>query len=106
MKYVKLYKFHGSQEDESSSSIDKNELADDKQMVKRFKAAMQKVILKFESKKSQELNEMCTALIIYIGSEPSYALNPDWEGVRSTRTRTNLTLFHSLKATDFCCLET
>lgn len=56
MKYVKLYKFHGSQEDESSSSIDKNELADDKQMVKRFKAAMQKVILKFESKKSQGKN--------------------------------------------------
>ncbi|XP_075084499.1 uncharacterized protein LOC107823736 isoform X4 [Nicotiana tabacum] len=59
-----------------------------------------------DKKAKSELNEMCTALIIYIGSEPSYALNPDWEGVRSTRTRTNLTLFHSLKATDFCCLET
>ncbi|OIT28852.1 hypothetical protein A4A49_25121 [Nicotiana attenuata] len=63
MKYVKLYKFHGSQEDESSSSvftirssIEKNELADDKQKVKSFKAAMQKVILKFESKKTQGEN--------------------------------------------------
>lgn len=60
MKYVKLYKFNGSEEDESPSSvftirssIDKNDLADDKQKVKSFKAAMQKVILKFESKKSQ-----------------------------------------------------
>ncbi|KAK4359682.1 hypothetical protein RND71_021911 [Anisodus tanguticus] len=56
MKYVKLYKFHGSQEDDGNcdSSSQKNELADhDKQKVKRFKAAMQRVILKFESKKSQ-----------------------------------------------------
>lgn len=57
MKYVKLCKFHGSQEEElsSGSSSHKNhELADhDKQKVKRLKAAMQRVILKFESKKSQ-----------------------------------------------------
>lgn len=57
MRYVKLYKFHGSQEDHelsSGSCSQKNhELADhDKQKVKRFKAAMQRVILKFESKKS------------------------------------------------------
>ncbi|KAH0775806.1 hypothetical protein KY290_007217 [Solanum tuberosum] len=61
MKYVKLHKFHASQEDELSSgntTQKNNELADDhdKQRVKRFKAAMQKVILKFESKKSQEEN--------------------------------------------------
>lgn len=61
MKYVKLHKFHGNQEDKVSSgnSTRKNhELLDDhdKQKVKRFKAAMQKVILKFESKRSQEEN--------------------------------------------------
>lgn len=61
MKYVKLYKSHGSQEDELSSGSTtqkNNELTDDhdKQKVKRFKAAMQKVMLKFEFKKSQEEN--------------------------------------------------
>lgn len=63
MKYVKLYKFHGSQEDElsSGSTTQKNhELADDhdKQKVKRFKAAMHRVILKFESKKSHGENSV------------------------------------------------